>query len=961
MPPLTESQIQALVSRLGDFYTEPTAEDFVDQITGQLQPEILASQGLSGATGVAKFTKTFEYLAYAYFQENPWISLEQAGQTVEGLRLSMAGDENSYDDGFQTFINQNITAIISIENLRGSQGMFPVDSANFRNVEEELRTLTNSLTPRIKPYVLEATSFTFMVEPITDLTTGFLNEAGTEREDFAKEIDYYIQKSPELAPQLKGFFSNIDPGVMQQFLREHRELLIDSFMESGTPFDQVNNFMGNEASGWLSTQQTQIRTLIAASDPQINFNGFDPVLDPYIKERLRTGHLPPDMYADIHSEIKNWIAVVQFQNPDLSKEEVAELVTDQRLDTLVTHAVLDPISTQPGMAEFLEALEGSGHKVAGLILRRYEEEESSPAHPMEFTDIYDFTAQLYQFGEAIGIPKPTAPVDPDRISQAVFYKQVFPSIFAGIPEDFIGSGESAGTWVDGMSVYMRTKVINGLMDRAALEGFSDIITSDNVNDLRSFFGRGMARSVAEEVVRNELRAFGDMGQLLLDQLDVNGLLIPNFMGLEIPRNTFTGDSFTASITGILSELYPEEVEFDVESATSSIVLPLIDGLPTALQAEAVIAGNNFMALQRSLYPEMDDEDILEMVGEDGGSFEEYITFEMNETFSAKFANDPLLQDLFEAAGGAIKFFRGMLPADPDVDFNVNTFFKTLPQHVRDLQGAGDLEGKFDGIDPDIFGAAFEAEAERNAEAPEDAVVDFSDTTEGAFILEQQRQRNQRNAERGLFDPALEKLLRDSLGIGRADDVLRDFGDEFFENYRRANPNIFLDQPSVQTPEDVEATEAREEADEAMFEAAEVLPEEEEPLIQTLPNVVTGADESEMTLLPNVRTPDSGESPEEVLLTDEVIPDEIIPELEVPEPPPDLGPTPQELANIAAAQQAQLEENIQTSVGDFFSPEDILSSARQSRTSRLRFFTAGPRGGSRNTLARNIPLTQRGGR
>ena len=173
------------------------------------------------------------------------------------------------------------------------------------------------------------------------------------------------------------------------------------------------------------------------------------------------------------------------------------------------------------------------------------------------------------------------------------------------------------------------------------------------------------------------------------------------MGLEIPRNTFTGDSFTASITGILSELYPEEVEFDVESATSSIVLPLIDGLPTALQAEAVIAGNNFMALQRSLYPEMDDEDILEMVGEDGGSFEEYITFEMNETFSAKFANDPLLQDLFEAAGGAIKFFRGMLPADPDVDFNVNTFFKTLPQHVRDLQGAGDLEGKFDGIDPDI--------------------------------------------------------------------------------------------------------------------------------------------------------------------------------------------------------------------------------------------------------------------
>ena len=42
-----------------------------------------------------------------------------------------------------------------------------------------------------------------------------------------------------------------------------------------------------------------------------------------------------------------------------------------------------------------------------------------------------------------------------------------------------------------MSVYMRTKVINGLMDRAALEGFSDIITSDNVNDLRSFFGRGM--------------------------------------------------------------------------------------------------------------------------------------------------------------------------------------------------------------------------------------------------------------------------------------------------------------------------------------------------------------------------------------------------------------------------------------------------------------------------------------
>ena len=93
----------------------------------------------------------------------------------------------------------------------------------------------------------------------------------------------------------------------------------------------------------------------------------------------------------------------------------------------------------------------------------------------------------------------------------------------------------------------------------------------------------------------------------------------------------------------------------------------------------------------------------------------------------------------------------------------------------------------------------------------------------------------------------------------------------------------------------------------------------------------------------------------------VTPEAVIPEPEVPEPPVDIGPTPQELADIAAAQQAQLEENIQTSVRDFFPTEDLLSFARQSRTSRLRFFTSGARGGSRNTLARNIPLTQRGGR
>ena len=260
---------------------------------------------------------------------------------------------------------------------------------------------------------------------------------------------------------------------------------------------------------------------------------------------------------------------------------------------------------------------------------------------------------------------------------------------------------------------------------------------------------------------------------------------------------------------------------------------------------------------------------------------------------------------------------------------MNTFFKTLPQHVRDLQEAGELEGLFEGIDPASFGDAFDAEAERNADAPEDAVLDFSDTSQAEFILEQQRQRNERAAERGLFDPALEKYLRDALGIGRSADVLRDFGDQFFDDYRRANPAIFWDKPSIQTPEDVEATEAREEADEAMFEAAGTLPEEE------------------VVEQPGVEPP--------------VTPEAVTPEPEVPEPPVDTGPTPQELADIAAAQQAQLEENIQTSVRDFFPTEDLLSFARQSRTSRLRFFTSGARGGSRNTLARNIPLTQRGGR
>ena len=957
MPPLTEAQTQEIVRQITAFYAEPVAED---TIAGLVERPEDFGPNLRGEGAVEQFTKTFEYLTYAYFQEYP-MDIDRARNTVSAIRAGLnaqwAGGQPdvSTDDQFTDFIRQNINYIISIESLRGARDSYNAGSPNYIGAGEALRELRASIPADIRSYVFEATSDTFMDEPINELGLAVLRDSGQgDRVDYEEAFDDYVREivQPDSLEGLRGFFTNIDPGVLQQFLTDHKDLLIDAFMESGLASDSVESFMGSEKSGWLATQENQIKTLIAESDPRINHDNFDTVLDPYIRDRIKSGNLPPDMYFYIHTDIKAEIGRLQFQNPDLTKQEVAELLTDQRLDTLIANAVLDGISTQPGGAEFLEALEGSGHKAAGLILGRYEGE----GYPTDFVDLYDFAEQLYEFGESVGIPKPAAPVDPERISQAAFFKQIFPSIFAGIPEDFAGAGGRAGSWGDGMSVYMRSKIIDGMINRSVQEGFPDIITSENVVDLRAFFGRGMARSVAEEVIRGELRVFGAMGQLLLDQLDVDGFLIQNFMGLEIPRNTFTGDSFTASITGILSDLYPRGVpeDFNVYSAISDMVLPLIDGLPTDLQRQAVIAGNNFMALQRELYPEMDDEAILAMVGEDGGSFEDYVTFEVNETFSANFANDPLLQDLFEAAGGAVKFFRGMLPDNADLDFNVNTFFKTLPQHVRDLQEAGELEGMFEGIDLDSFGAAFDAEAERNAEAPEEAELDFSDTSQAAFMLEQQRQRNERSAERGLFDPALEKHLRDALGIGRAADVLRDFGDEFFDNYRRANPAIFWDDPSIQTAEDVEATEAREEADEAMFEAAGTLPEEEEvdEVDEEYPYQVPGPEpgpitEGEFQEQPGVEPPD--------------IPEAVTPEPEVPEPPIDTGPTPQELADIAAAQQAQKEQNIQTSVGDFFPTEDLLSYSRQSRTSRLRFFTSGARGGSRNTLARNIPLTQRGGR
>ena len=972
MPPLTEAQTQDIVRRITAFYAEPIAEDTIAALVAA--PEDFGPN-LRGEGAVEQFTKTFEYLTYAYFQENP-MDLDRANTTVNAIRAGLTDPDVNADDQFTNFITQNINYIISIESLRGSRDSYQENSQNYIAAEEQLREYRDSVPTALRSYVFEATSDTFMDEPINELGLSVLaGEEQDDRVDYEEELDDYIRDivQPDQLEQLRGFFTNIDPGVLQQFLTEHKDLLLDAFMESGLASDSVESFMGSEKSGWLATQETQIMTLMAQSDPRINHDGFDVVLDPYIRDRIKSGNLPPDMYLLIHRDIKSWIGKVQYQNPDLTKEEVADLVTDQRLDTLISNAVLDTISTQPGAAEFLEGLEASGHKVAGLILGRYEGEN----YPTDFIDLYDFAEQLYTFGESVGIPKPAAPVDPERISGVVFYKQMLSSIFNGLPEDFVGSGEGSGRSVDGMSVYMRSKIINGMITRAGLEGFPDIINSENVGDLRAFFGSGMSRSIAEEVIRNELRAFGDLGQLLLDQLD-DGFLIQNFMGLEIPRNTFTPDGFNSSMTGILSELYPsipEPAEFDIEPSISEIMRSLIEGLPTDLQRQAVLAANSFLNLQRDLYPEMDDEAILAMVGEDGGSFEDYVTFEVNETFSANFADDPLLQDLFEAAGGAVKFFRGVLPADSDVDFNVNTFFKTLPQHVRDLQEAGELEGLFEGIDPASFGDAFDAEAERNADAPEDAVLDFSDTSQAEFILEQQRQRNERAAERGLFDPALEKYLRDTLGIGRAADVLRDFGDQFFDDYRRANPAIFWDKPSIQTPEDVEATEAREEADEAMFEAAETLPEEEEE-VEILPPpdeafLVDDPDRDaaiEREYPYQVPEPEPGPETEGEFrgedapaIPEAVTPEAVIPEPEVPEPPVDIGPTPQELADIAAAQQAQLEENIQTSVRDFFPTEDLLSFARQSRTSRLRFFTSGARGGSRNTLARNIPLTQRGGR
>ena len=983
MPPLTEIQTQSIVRQITAFYAEPNAEYLIAGLVEQ--PEDFGPN-LRGEGAVEQFTKTFEYLTYAYFQENP-MDLDRANTTVNAIRAGLTNDTVHADDQFNNFITQNINYIISIESLRGARDSYNAGSPNYIGAEEELRQYRDSVPEDIRSYVFEATSDTFMDEPIDELGLAVLRDSGQEdRADYEEALDGYVREivQPDSLEQLRGFFANIDPGVLQQFLTDNKDLLIDAFMESDYASDSVDSFMGGEEYGWLATQETQIMTLMAQSDPRINYENFDVVLDPYIRDRIKSGNLPPDMYLLIHRDIKSWIGKVQYQNPDLTKREVADLVTDQRLDTLISNAVLDTISTQPGAAEFLEGLEASGHKVAGLILGRYEGE----GYPTDFIDLYDFAEQLYTFGESVGIPKPAAPVDPERISGVVFYKQMLSSIFNGLPEDFVGSGEGSGRSVDGMSVYMRSKIINGMITRAGIEGFPDIINSENVGDLRAFFGSGMSRSIAEQVIRNELRAFGDLGQLLLDQLD-DGFLIQNFMGLEIPRNTFTPDGFNSSMTGILSELYPsipEPAEFDMDSALSGMVLPLIDGLPTDLQRRAVLAANSFMALQRDLYPEMDDEAILAMVGEDGGSFEDYVTFEVNETFSASFADDPLLQDLFEAAGGAVKFFRGVLPADSDVDFNVNTFFKTLPQHVRDLQEAGELEGLFEGIDPDSFGAAFDAEDERNAEAPEEAPeeaeLDFSDTSQAAFILEQQRQRNERSAERGLFDPALEKYLRDTLGIGRAADVLRDFGDQFFDDYRRANPAIFWDKPSIQTPEDVEATEAREEADEAMFEAAGTLPEEEEAVDEeavdeeeaaraarqeAFEEAATDASlEREDEFPYRVPEPEPGQETEGAFqeqrgVEPPVTPKAVMPEPEVPEPPVDIGPTPQELADIAAAQQAQLEENIQTSVRDFFPTEDLLSFARQSRTSRLRFFTSGARGGSRNTLARNIPLTQRGGR
>ena len=970
MPPLTEPQTQDIVRRITAFYAEPAAEVLITNIGGA--PNVVAQGIAADAESLEKFTKTFEYLTYVFFQENP-MDLDRANTTVNAIRAGLTDPDVNADDQFQTFIDSSINAIVSIEVLKGAKDLYLPTSEAYIKASEELREYEGALSDSLKPYVLAATSDSFMDEPVDELGLDVLSRGEQEdRADYAEALDDYIRDivQPDELEQLRGFFTNIDPGVLQQFLTDHKDLLIDTFMATGRPSDEFLSFMGSEEYGWLATQETQIIALIAESDPQINHDGFDVVLDPYIRDRIKSGNLPPDMYLLIHRDIKSWIGKVQYQNPDLTKEEVADLVTDQRLDTLISNAVLDTISTQPGAAEFLEGLEASGHKVAGLILGRYEGE----GYPTDFIDLYDFAEQLYEFGESVGIPKPAAPVDPERISGVVFYKQMLSSIFDGLPEDFVGSGEGSGRSVDGMSVYMRSKIINGMITRAGLEGFPDIINSENVGDLRAFFGSGMSRSIAEQVIRNELRAFGDLGQLLLDQLD-DGFLIQNFMGLEIPRNTFTIDGFNSSMTGILSELYPsipEPAEFDIDSALSGMVLPLIDGLPTDLQRQAVLAANSFMTLQRDLYPEMDDEAILAMVGEDGGSFEDYVTFEVNETFSATFANDPLLQDLFEAAGGAVKFFRGVLPADSDVDFNVNTFFKTLPQHVRDLQEAGELEGLFEGIDPASFGDAFDAEAERNADAPEDAVLDFSDTSQAEFILEQQRQRNERAAERGLFDPALEKYLRDALGIGRSADVLRDFGDQFFDDYRRANPAIFWDKPSIQTPEDVEATEAREEADEAMFEAAGTLPEEEvvEEEMETLPlpddALPTPTPDSEYPY--QVPEPEPGPETEGEFrgedapaIPEAVTPEAVTPEPEVPEPPVDTGPTPQELADIAAAQQAQLEENIQTSVRDFFPTEDLLSFARQSRTSRLRFFTSGARGGSRNTLARNIPLTQRGGR
>ena len=103
MPPLTEPQIQDIVRRITAFYAEPAAEVLIANIGGA--PNVVAQGIAADAESLEKFTKTFEYLTYVFFQENP-MDLDRANTTVNAIRAGLTDPDVNADDQFTNFITR---------------------------------------------------------------------------------------------------------------------------------------------------------------------------------------------------------------------------------------------------------------------------------------------------------------------------------------------------------------------------------------------------------------------------------------------------------------------------------------------------------------------------------------------------------------------------------------------------------------------------------------------------------------------------------------------------------------------------------------------------------------------------------------------------------------------------------------------------------------------------------------